>query len=374
MSSPCRCEWPISMTKATSLNALARPEIQTLNAYVPASFQNGLTRLNANEAPWTSSADNSNRRLNHYPPARPTELTELLATHYGVPPDHLFVTRGSSEGIDLLIRCFCRPGVDEIVICPPTFGMYQVYADIQAAAIKSIPLISENHDRLPVDAILSGWTGTSRLVFVTTPNNPTGGLMDVADIRRLAESLAGRGIVVVDAAYIEFANPAPTMELLSLDNVAILRTMSKAYGLAGARCGALIGAPALIDLVSRVMPPYSMPTPSIEAALTALVKESFDVMPERIAGLIVERDRMHKQLLKYKNVVKVWQSAANFLLVQFKHPEKVMHVAEQAGYLLRDFSKSSFTKDCIRITIGTNDDNARLLSVIAMIDAEEETP
>ena len=154
---------------STDVAALARPDIRALEAYVPASYAPGLVRLNANEAPWRSSADATERGLNRYPEARPGALTQTLADHYGVPADSLFVTRGTSEAIDLLIRCFCRPGQDEIVICPPTFGMYAVYANIQAAGIREIPL--EDGFTLPVDAILSAWRDPRRLVFVTTPNN-----------------------------------------------------------------------------------------------------------------------------------------------------------------------------------------------------------
>lgn len=357
------------MSDSNGIEQLARPEIRTLSAYVPASYRAGLTRLNANEAPWKSASDTTARGLNRYPEARPGELTQLLAQHYGVTAEQLFVTRGTSEAIDLLIRCFCRPGVDEIVICPPTFGMYEVYANIQNAGIVEIPLDAEKAFALPVDAIVAAWRATSRLVFVTTPNNPTGHSLDIDDIRSLTESLAGRGIVVIDAAYVEFADPDAIMALLRYDNVVILRTMSKAYGLAGARCGSLIGDPRIIELVGKVMPPYALPTPSNESALAALANESFIVMPERIQTLCAQRDAMAEALDGLQCVRRVWPSEANFLLVEFIDPAAILRVAESAGYLLRDFSQQATTRNCLRITIGDENDNQALLQAIRQVTA-----
>ncbi|MEO0614508.1 MAG: histidinol-phosphate transaminase [Pseudomonadota bacterium] len=347
---------------STDVAALARPDIRALEAYVPASYAPGLVRLNANEAPWRSSADATERGLNRYPEARPGALTRTLAEHYAVPAEDLFVTRGTSEAIDLLIRCFCRPGQDEIVICPPTFGMYAVYANIQAAGIRKVPL--EDGFRLPVDAVLAAWQETSRLVFVTTPNNPTGNAFDTSEIERLVLGLEGRGIVVIDGAYLEFAGTEATMALRRYDNVVVLRTLSKAYGLAGARCGSLIADPAVIALVTKVMPPYAVPTPSVESALVALASEQFEVMPGRIRALIAERARVAAALTDMPITVRVLPSDANFLLVQFIDPQRVLAAAADAGLLLRDFSAQPATRNCLRITIGTQAQNDRLIAAL----------
>jgi histidinol-phosphate aminotransferase len=350
--------------------SLARPEIRRLAAYVPASYAAGLTRLNANESPWRSGADTTARGLNRYPEARPGQLTEALAAQYGVPAESLFVTRGTSEAIDLLLRCFCRPGKDRVVICPPTFGMYQVYADIQNAGIVEVPLIREDGFALDADGIVAAWDERCRVVFVTTPNNPTGNALEPSRIERLAEALTGRGLVVVDAAYIEFGDPAPLMALLaSHANVVVLRTLSKAYGLAGARCGALIGDPEIVRLVSKVMPPYAIPTPTTECTLTALATEQFAVMPAHIAALCAERDRMAGILAGFPAVRRVWPSDANFLLVEFDEPRAALAAAESAGYLLRDFSTQTATARCLRITIGERGDNDALLEALAALPA-----
>ncbi|MFK8052015.1 MAG: histidinol-phosphate transaminase [Woeseiaceae bacterium] len=375
MSLPFVFAWNPTMSTNGDITALARPEIRSLKAYVPAIYKDGLVRLNANEAPWTSGTDDSARGLNRYPPARPSALTAALASHYDVTAEQVFVTRGSSEAIDLLIRCFCRPGLDEIVICPPTFGMYKVYADIQGASVREIPLI-ERIDGLQLDTqeIIERWTGVSRLVFVTTPNNPTGGAIAIDDIQRLANALTGRGIVVIDAAYIEFATSDELMVLANRPNIVILRTLSKAYGLAGARCGALIAHPDVVSLVARVMPPYSMPTPSMETALAALVEETHKVMPERIARLIEEREQLAAALDQLPCVVRVWPSDANFLLVEFTDPTAAIRMAEDNGFLLRDFSNGIGTENCLRITVGGESDNRELLSALQKLTSSGATP
>ena len=345
------------------VTALARPEIRALRAYVPAVRVPGAIRLNANESPWSDDDTDSGAGLNRYPEARPDVLTRALADHYGVADDAVLVSRGTSEAIDLLIRCFCRPGVDGVVICPPTFGMYEVYAGIQGARIKSVPLTLSPAFALDVESILSCWTGTDRLVFVTTPNNPTGNAQSTNEVARLAEALIGRGIVVVDAAYGEFTAIDELMRLHALPNVVILRTLSKAYGLAGVRCGAAVAAAPVIDLLARIMPPYSMPTPTVERAVAA-VSDTAAFLAPRIATLRHERSRLEDALRALPNVTRVFPSAANFLLVEFTDPIAVLQAAAASNILLRDFSRSPHTPGCLRITIGTAAENRALLEAL----------
>jgi len=344
--------------------ALARPEIRALKAYQPAGYAADAVRLNANEAPWRAAGDASKRGLNRYPEARPLALTALLAEHYGAAPEETFVTRGTSEAIDLLIRCFCRPGLDDIVICPPTFGMYQVYADIQNAGIRRVPLTVPDF-RLDADAILAAWDERARLLFLTSPNNPTGNSIPTDVIARLCEGLAGRGVVVLDAAYVEFAAENPCVSLLAAyDNLVVLRTLSKAYGLAGARCGVALGRPAVVRLLGKVMPPYAIPTPTVEAATAAVANESLHIMPERIRALRSERERVREALAACPAVVRVWPSDANFLLVQFRDSADALARARQVGLLLRDFGAEPGLANCLRITIGESGDNERLLAAL----------
>jgi len=344
--------------------ALARPEIRALKAYEPAGYAPDAVRLNANEAPWRAGGDDSERGLNRYPEARPGALTALLADHYRASPEETFVTRGTSEAIDLLIRCFCRPGLDDIVICPPTFGMYQVYADIQNAGVRRVALLTPDF-RIDAQRILSDWDERCRLLFLTSPNNPTGNSIPPAVIAALCAGLAGRGLVVLDAAYVEFGAEDPCPALLAEhDNLVVLRTLSKAYGLAGARCGVALGRPAVVRLLGKVMPPYAIPTPTVEAATAAVVNESFRVMPERIRALCEERERIREALEASPAVVQVWPSDANFLLVRFRDSADVLARARHAGLLLRDFGGEPGLENCLRITIGEPADNDRLLAAL----------
>ena len=350
----------------SAIAELARPEIRKLRPYRAAHYVDGLVRLNANETPWRPPGDDSAAGLNHYPEARPVTLTKRLAEFYGVPADSLLVTRGSSEAIDLLSRCFCRPGFDDVVICPPTFGMYEVYAQLQGAGIVRVPLDAARDFALDVDAIAAAWTERTKLVFVCSPNNPTGNRIPTSDIRDLATRLAGRGIVVVDEAYAEFADDDPTRELLEdFDNVVILRTLSKALGLAGIRCGAALAAPAVVDLIGCILPPYSYPTPSQQVALACLAPEHQAEFAERVATLRTERERVAASLAEIPGVERVWPSEANFLLVRVADPAAMVKRAEDAGFLLRNFSWDEYTPNCLRITIGTAAQNDALLEALA---------
>lgn len=344
--------------------ALARPEIRALKAYQPAGYAADAVRLNANEAPWRAGGDDSKRGLNLYPEARPAALTALLAEHYGARSEETFVTRGTSEAIDLLIRCFCRPGLDDVVICPPTFGMYQVYADIQNAGVRRVPLLEPDF-RVDADAVVAEWDERCRLLFLTSPNNPTGNSIPTDVIARLCHELAGRGVVVLDAAYVEFGADDPCPDLLAEhDNLVVLRTLSKAYGLAGARCGVAIARPDVVHLLGKVMPPYAIPTPTVEAATAAVANESFRVMPERIRALRAERERVREALAANPSVVHIWPSDANFLLVRFRDSADALARARDAGLLLRDFGGEPGLANCLRITIGERTDNDRLLAAL----------
>ena len=222
----------------STLLELARPEIRDLRPYRAAQCADGLLRLNANETPWRPPGDDTGRGLNRYPETCPVTLTECLAKYYDLAADQLLVTRGSSEAIDLLIRCFCSAGNNDVLICPPTFGMYEVYAQVQGAGIVEVSLRKEDGFVLDVDGIKGAWTERCKLLFLCSPNNPTGNRIETAQIEELCRFLDGRGIVIVDAAYIEFADQDPSIELLSRHkNVVILRTLSKALGLAGIRWG-----------------------------------------------------------------------------------------------------------------------------------------
>lgn len=350
----------------TGLTALIRPEIREMRPYRSAQFETGCVRLNANESPWRPPGDDTQAGLNWYPEPRPTRLTNSLALHYGVAPDSLLVTRGSSEAIDVVIRGFCRAGIDEMVICPPTFGMYETYAQIQGALIRRVPLLRERDYALDAAAILSDWSERSRVVFVCSPNNPTGNSLAVSQIRELAHGLRDRGAVVLDAAYAEFADSNPCKELLAdFDNVIVLRTLSKAMGLAGVRCGVLIAPPAVTALLGCVLPPFTFPTVCAEAVQRCLEPANAAEWQRRISLLKTERERLSRELARSPRIRRIWPSDANFVLVESDDPRGLVTSARKGGVLIRDFTWDPYLPNCIRITVGDPAQNDQLLRSVA---------
>ncbi len=350
----------------SSIVDLVRPEIRRLRPYRSAVFEPGLVRLNANENPWRPPGDATGPGLNWYPEPTPASLQGLLAEHYGVAREQLLVTRGSSEAIDLLVRGFCRAGKDSIVICPPTFGMYEVYAQIQGAKVRVVPLRREQGYVLDVQGILDGWTDTDRLVFVCSPNNPTGNLLAQSDIARLADGLRGRGCLVLDAAYAEFSGSRQSIELLTaFDNVVVLRTLSKAMALAGVRCGVLLGAREIVDLIGCILPPYAFPVPCARAVEACLEPANAAEWQRRVDILMSERERLSKALSALPGINKVWPSRTNFILVEAADPREFVAAAKRGRVLVRDFSWDPYLPNCVRITIGTPAQNEQFLQAVS---------
>jgi histidinol-phosphate aminotransferase len=344
---------------------LARPEIVALKAYSHASWDPALDRLHANELPWRAETDPSRAGLNRYPEPHPYELAARLAGLYGVRPEQLLPGRGSDESIDLLVRGFCRAGVDNVIICPPTFGMYSVASRIQGAEVREVPLLREQGFALDVDGILTAADANTKIVFLCTPNNPTGNDLQPEAIRRV---IAGtRGLVVVDEAYLEFSRRAGSGGLARwVDehaNLVVLRTLSKAFGLAGARVGSLIASRDIVTLLGKVIPPYSIPQLTIEAVLATLMPVQITIQRERIAQVLLERQRIATALAASRQVRKVWPSDANFLLVDFVDAESALTRSRAAKLLIRDMRTVS--PHSLRISVGTPEQNDRLIRSLA---------
>lgn len=349
---------------------LARPELRRLQPYVPGDYEPDTLRLNANESPWRAPGDPTSRGLNRYPPPRPRELITLLARYYDVPERELLVTRGSSEAIDILIRGFCTAGIDAVLISPPTFDMYRLYAEIQGAPIVRVPLIrSDEVDRdfaLDVDGILEHLDRGVKLVFVCSPNNPTGSSVTPEAVTRLCVESAGRAVIVVDEAYTEFSS-RPSLRPLQarFEHVVILRTLSKFVSLAGVRCGAVIARESIVGFLEQVLPPYTFPTPSIELVSQALGENNLAIAAERIDTIRRERSRVENALADLRDVERVWPSDANFVFVRVHDGEAFVERARNAGILVRIFGNDPSLADCVRITIGRPEDNDRLLAAFA---------
>jgi histidinol-phosphate aminotransferase len=354
------------MNSVDSVLALVRPEILALTPYSSARKEasGGKVWLDANENPVTPHA--AAPRLNRYPEPQPAELVARLASLYGVTPECVLVTRGSDEGIDLLLRAFCRAGRDSIVITPPTYGMYAVAAGIQGAAVKLAPLERDCDFALDVGAVLGASDSTVKLVFLCSPNNPTGQLLNRVSVLNLADALAGRAVVVVDEAYAEFsAGESLTGELVARPNLIVLRTLSKAFGLAGARVGATLAAPAIIGVLQKIIAPYPVPTPVLRAALEALAPDAIAAARRSAATLVAERRRLAAALERLPTVRRVWPSDANFLLVAVEDAARTMAAARAAGLVLRDRQRD--VPNTIRITVGTAAENDLVVEVLSRL-------
>ncbi len=343
---------------------LVRPELRGMSGYSSARMEAGTggVLLNANESPWPHDPE---QPLHRYPDPQPAALKERLAALYGVDPSQLLVGRGSDEAIDLLVRAFCRGGRDAILIQSPTFGMYAVAAAVQDAAVVDVPLCLDRAEPFDVEAVLRATTPVTRIVFVCAPNNPTGGLVARADILRLAAALADRALVVVDEAYIEFADaPGVSADVAATPNLAVLRTLSKAHALAGARIGCLIAAPGIVATLRRIMAPYPLPTPCIEAALAAMAPAALAATRRRVALVTRERERVAAALGACDFVREVLPSQANFLCVRFFDAESEARRLREAGLIVRDVRRHPALSDALRIGIGAPEENDRVLAVL----------
>ncbi|MBL8243459.1 MAG: histidinol-phosphate transaminase [Rhodanobacteraceae bacterium] len=351
-----------------SVLSLARPELLSLKPYSSARMEAGraAVMLNANESPY-APFEHDSLGLNRYPDPQPAALLQLLASDYGVSPQQLFVGRGSDEAIDLLVRAFCRAGEDAILISPPTFGMYAVAAGVQGARVVTVPLDPAQDFALDVDAILQAELEQPvKLVFVCAPNNPTGGDVPLAKVRELALALQDRALVVVDEAYVEFAGRDSAATLLDAHpNLAVLRTLSKAYGLAGARLGALIAAPEIIGLIRRIMAPYPLPTPCVAAALAAFGDSARAARAAHLAQSKAERKRLADALAAHPAVRHVWPSAANFLVFRVDDAHATWQQLLARGVIVRDVSHYLGLANCLRVSVGTPEENDRFLHALA---------
>ncbi|MGY0505516.1 histidinol-phosphate transaminase [Luteimonas sp. e5] len=349
-----------------------RSDLRDFSGYVSAARQavHGETWLNANEAATASLAD-ADERCRRYPPPQPAALVGALAALYGVQPAQLLATRGSDEGIDLLLRAFCPPGAGAIVIAPPVFGMYAVCARLHGSRVIEVPARrgrSGWHSDLHAMAQAARDTGAS-LVFVCNPGNPTGECIDTDAITALAHSLQGQALVVLDAAYAEFADAFPDMAPLldAHDNLVILRTLSKAHALAGARIGSVLADPGIVRILQRCQVPYPLPAPAVSLALDALQPAALAATRARAADCKMQRSRMLEALTAQPGVARVWPSQGNFLLVEFEQPQAAFDALLAAGVVVRDMRSQPGCERALRISIGRRTDNARVLAALATL-------
>lgn len=356
-----------------SIENLARANIRQLSPYLSARRLGGTgdVWLNANEYPIAPEFQLTAQAFNRYPECQPERVIERYAAYAGVMKQQVLVSRGADEGIELLIRTFCEPGKDAILFCPPTYSMYAVSAETfgverrTVAARKNwqldLPLIADSLDNV-------------KLIFVCSPNNPTGNLIDPKDLRSLLEMAKGRAIVAVDEAYIEFCPQASVVGWLSdYPHLAILRTLSKAFALAGLRCGFTLGNVDLIALLQKAIAPYPLSTPVADIAAQALSIEGLRVMRHRVSELTAIRNGLQQALLNCACVEQVFASHSNYLLVRFTASSHVFNTLWDQGIILRDQNKQPGLSGCLRITIGTRDECQRVVDALATLPGTNET-
>lgn len=348
-----------------SIVELARPEIRALSPYASARALAGSAGilLNANENPWPPVGDGG-LALNRYPEPQPIRLKKKLAEHYGIAEAQLLLTRGSDEGIDLLTRAFVRPGTDRVITCPPCFGMYALAARIQGARLAEVALREADAGfALNLEALCAA--EPAKLLFLCSPNNPTGDGLAAETVLDLARPRAGEGLVVLDEAYIEFSErQSLASRVAQQPNLVVLRTLSKAFGLAGCRLGALIADAEVIELLGRIIAPYPLPTPTIVAAEAALAPEAVIARREQLDLLMDDKRRLVDALESHPATQRVWPGEANFVLVRASDGPGLVRAAAAAGIYLRDQSGQPGLADCVRITLGTPEENTAFIEFL----------
>ena len=342
-----------------SLNNLTRDNIKSLKPYSSARDEfSGEAKvfLDANE---NSLGSPLMKWYNRYPDPHQVKLKEAISAIKSVDADQIFLGNGSDECIDLLYRCFCNPGKDNVIICPPTYGMYEVSANINDVELRRAPLLGDfqlnlGHIETLVDA-------NTKLIWICSPNNPTGNAINRNDIETILNNF--NGLVVIDEAYINFSrHKSFTQELADYPNLVIMQTFSKAWGLAGLRLGMAFASKELISILNTVKPPYNINQATQELALKAL-KEVGQVN-DMIKEIVQMRVALKAVLEKIPAIEKVYPSDANFLLVKMKNARKVYEFLLTEGIVVRDRSNVILCEDCLRITIGTEEENTQLVEAI----------
>ncbi|MEL7020360.1 MAG: histidinol-phosphate transaminase [Bacteroidota bacterium] len=338
-----------------NLNNIIRPNIREMVAYSSARSEfkgQAEVFLDANENPF-------NTGLNRYPDPLQRELKKRISQLKKVPASRIFLGNGSDEAIDLLIRIFCKPQQDHIIIVPPTYGMYKVSAAISDIAVQEV-LLTEDFQLRP-DAILAKANEYSKILFLCSPNNPTGNDVERADIEQLLQAF--EGIVVVDEAYIDFSEqPSCTTLLEQYPNLVVLQTFSKAWGLAGIRLGMAFASAAIIGLLNKVKPPYNVNQLTQNAALSALQNQEQQTAWQ--TDILKQRAWLVTQLEQIEAVEKIYPSAANFLLFKVANADEWYNYLVRQGIIIRNRSTVVLCEGCLRVTVGTAAENEQFITLM----------
>lgn len=344
------------------LNLLVRENVKRLTPYSSARDDfhgDAKVFLDANE---NSLGSPLPKWYNRYPDPHQLKVKERLSAIKRVPIKNMFLGNGSDECIDILQRAFCEPGLDNLIICPPTYGMYEVCANINNVQVKKIKLTSEF--QLDLEAIEHGIDAHTKMIFLCSPNNPTGNSLHPEAIEAILNNYFG--LVVIDEAYINFSRQRSFITMLSeYPNLVVMQTLSKAWGLAALRLGISVASEEIISIMNKIKPPYNINQASQELALQALTE--IDQVNEMINEIVKEREILSEALVNLSFIKKVYPSDANFLLVKMDDPLAVYNKLLDQGIVVRDRSKVELCEGCLRITVGTSEENKTLLYALASI-------
>ena len=341
-----------------------RPEVLNLPTINAPDISDGMIRLNANESPQYPWGDKSSN-LTRYPPIRPSTLTHKMAEFYSVSIDEILISRGSTEAVDIIIRTFCRPNLDRILITPPTFDMYQFFANLNSIAVCETPLLQENKFELNVSDVINSIKQEIKLIFLSSPNNPCGTSVSNNDVIKILNAANDKALVVLDEAYIEFSSHQTMINMINdYPNLIILRTLSKAHALAGARCGAMISNNKIISILQKILPPFSFSIPNIDQIESVLSSKNIDAAQHQIETIIQERIRLIEELRKLKSVDQIWSSDGNFIMIKFNNLELAVKALNKQNILVGLLKNNTALTQCARITIGTKSENNLLLETL----------
>jgi len=341
------------------INNILRENIKKLVPYSSArdEFQGEASvYLDANENAFGSPLDTN---YNRYPDPLQYAVKMRLSEIKGVPARNIFLGNGSDEAIDILFRSFCNPGVDNVIIVPPTYGMYEVSANINDVALKRVPLTEEY--QLDLEGIAEAIDKHTKMIFICSPNNPTGNSINRADVETLLANF--KGLVIVDEAYINFSRQKTFIqELTEYANLVVLQTLSKAWGLAGLRVGMAFASEEIIEVMNKVKPPYNINEASQQLALEAL--QNVDQVNEWIKETLAQRDKLVLALKNFDFVLDIYPSDANFILVKTTDAKGIYNYLVSHGIIVRDRSKVTLCEGALRITIGTPQENETLIETL----------
>lgn len=341
------------------LNKLVRENIKSLKPYSSARHEftgKASVFLDANENAYGSPLPG---KFNRYPDPLQWQLKFQLARIKGVPAENIFIGNGSDEVIDLAYRIFCNPGKDNVIICPPTYGMYEVSAGINDVVVKKVNLTPDF--QLDVDGILDATDANTKLLFICSPNNPTGNNMKREDVEVLLNNFPG--IVIIDEAYINYSKQKTFIqELTEYPNLIVMQTLSKAWGLAALRLGLCYASMDIIGLYNKVKPPYNINEASQQLGLDAL--QDTEAVNNWIKEVVQQKELLVKQLSRFSFVGKIYPSDANFILLKVKDANRLYDHLASSEVIVRNRSKEVHCENCLRITIGTPLENERVIELL----------